>query len=186
MAQIAESLTHISASIVQNRQQRHDLGVAIKADQKRRQSDVHSLLKGFGASRAQTSAVFWREAAAINSERQSAVKTMLTNLTHDRNDRATKQREAAAIFMRELSSGVASFLDHLDEEGAMNAKYIRSQLSAYRLDIQEAEAGWRSNPHAKAAAAGASATRAPDQKSARPGNNAPASGPNDRYGGDSK
>jgi len=153
MAQIAESLTNLSASIAGDRQKRSNLGVALRAEVKRRHTDVRAFLKGLGTSRARAGVESRRQAAASSSQRRKAVGTLLTKLTTDRKARAVKQRTDAATFMRNLSSSVSATLDRLDREGKERARHIRQELSGFRFDRRSAETGWSEKPKAKAAAA---------------------------------
>jgi hypothetical protein len=138
-------------------------------------------------------------------QRRSAVKKLLTQLQRERQKNTTAQREKAATFMRDLSSGVAAFLDRLDTEGADRAAYIHGKLKAYALDRHQAEVAWIGEPHVKAVHAGASkpnaaptpvthtapassvaAAHSSGHAAPRTGGQTQGRGTNERHGGDSK
>lgn len=191
--------------------------VAAKQVAMARHGEVCSLLKGLKASRGKASREYQREANALNSKRRGEVKALLTRFGREmvvrrqhRQELSVAQREKAAAFMRELTSGVAALCDGFAKESRNRAATIRGRLAAYALDRRNAVAAWRGRyqgggashrPAAQAAVAQAeppasshasaeahtAAAQSPDPTSKsgrRPFGNLGHRG--DRHGGDSK
>ena len=84
-----------------------------------------------------------KEAAAINSRRQSEVKALLTQFGREQVARHKHRQDTAAAFMRDLTSGVAALLDSFDKGNRNRASALRKRFGAYALDRGEAIAIWR-------------------------------------------
>jgi hypothetical protein len=119
-----------------------------------RHGEVHSSMQGLKASRTRAAREYKREAIVIINGRRSEMKALLSQFRRVRIARrqhfqelAAAQRIKAAVFMRDLTSGVAALLDKFDKEGSDRAKAIRERLAAYASDRQEAVDIWLGKRH---------------------------------------
>jgi hypothetical protein len=114
-----------------------------------RHGEVCSLLKGLKAARGKAMREYQRDSIAIIGKRRGDMRTLLTRFGREmmvrrqhRLDLSVEQREKAAAFMRDLTSGVAALRDTFAKEGRDRAAYIHGHLAAYALDRCNAVAAW--------------------------------------------
>lgn len=159
----------------------------IKKATRTRHGEVLSFLAGEQASRGRASREYRREAIAVTSGRRSEVKVLLTQFGREqiarrqhRQELAAAQRDKAAAFMRDMTSGVAALRDGFAKKDRDRAAAIRERLGAYALDRRNAVAAWGGSLHEKRAvvqSAGVSHRPAADAAAVHAEPPAPASGP---------
>jgi hypothetical protein len=128
----------------------------------KRRGEVRASLGALQTSRARAGREYRKEAEAIIGERMNEVRALLGQFSREGVARRRHRQVEATEFMRDLtngvrdlSSGVAVFLDGLDKENRERAITIRKCLEAYALDRKNAVAVWRGKPrqnHGEAAA----------------------------------
>jgi hypothetical protein len=100
-----------------------------------RHGEVCSLLKGLKAARGKAMREYQRDSIAIIGKRRGDMRTLLTRFGREmmvrrqhRLDLSVEQREKAAAFMRDLTSGVAALRDTFAKEGRDRAAYISTDI----------------------------------------------------------
>jgi len=168
MANIAEDMGRMADGIVAGRRQRSDLATAIKAATADRRRGVRSQLDGLHAARDRASREWLQSAAAARKGRHNDVKALMAQFGRERAARrqhavevATAQREKAAAFMRDLTSGVAALRDGFGaaqqsraRDGRALAEAVHARLAVYGQDRVAAVAAWAGHPAKRTAATG--------------------------------
>lgn len=159
MANMAEDMSRIGDGIAASRRQRVELMAAVRKTNAERPAPVRAQLEAMRESRGRASRDERRTAAAHCRDRHSEMTSLLAQFGRQRAvtrqhalELAAAQREKAAAFMRDLTSGVAALRDGFSagqqsraRDGRALAAAVQSRLAKYGQERRAAIAAWYSH-----------------------------------------